>query len=209
VGRNLVAEFWAHLSGTIHPADGPTFAAHPHSFNLAYPPPAFVGDLEAPVVVLMANGGFRSEETPLDFAEAGLAEAYTAYLNGKSKGLPPASVAYYRRHPLGALLENGGAVMVNAVAYRSPHLSREPENLAVAEKLASVSVHRAWMRDELLPAAGRGERLVVVHRNGLWRVPRALAGPNLIFSPNPISAAPAQTVLERIGSWRAERGLAA
>jgi hypothetical protein len=45
------------------------FDAHRHCFNLDFHPPAFVGDLAAPVVVLYANGGFDPNLTPREFAD--------------------------------------------------------------------------------------------------------------------------------------------
>jgi hypothetical protein len=120
-------------------------------------------------------------------------------------GFPPASAAYYRRHPLGDLLEDGQAVMVNAVAYRSPHLSREPANLALAELLPSLVVHRAWCMEELLPAARRGARLVVVHRNGLWKVPKSEAGGDVIFSTNPVSPHLPKSAIASVRGWLALR----
>ena len=79
-------------------------------------------------------------------------------------------------------------VLVNAVAYRSTKIGSEPANRAVAERLPSTAVHRNWMRNELLPQARLGERLVIAHRNGLWNLKRHENGlPNVHFSTNSIS----------------------
>ena len=60
---------------------------------------------------------------------------------------------YYRSRNYTLLIEKGVLVLVNAVAYRSPKITKEPRNLRVAELLPSTTVHRNWLRTELLPQA--------------------------------------------------------
>jgi hypothetical protein len=48
-------------------------------------------------------------------------------------------------------------MLVNAVAYRSLSISKEPDNRAVAELLPSAVVHRKWRFSELLPQTEAGD----------------------------------------------------
>lgn len=53
------------------------------------PPPAFIGDVDhAPVVILMANGGFDAENTPAEFPEPADRDEYVAWLHGPSNEMP-------------------------------------------------------------------------------------------------------------------------
>src|SRR5262245_27693029 len=71
-------EFWAELEETVHPQDYPVLARYrDHTLNLDYPPPAFVGDIRrARIFILLANGGYDDDRTPLEFAESGSAKKY-------------------------------------------------------------------------------------------------------------------------------------
>lgn len=199
--------YWRRLSGAIHPDDASVFArSAQHNFNLDYPPPAFIGDIEnAPIVVLMANGGFDSEKTPREFAHPGTIDAYLRWLHGYEGILPPFVAPYYGKGRLGALIRKGDAAIVNAVAYRSPKLSEEPESQALAKRLPSVAFHKRWAQDELVPSAQAAQRFLIVHRNGMWGLDRSLEQPCLRFSRNPVSSSPSNEVLDSAEAWLRNR----
>ena len=186
-----IRAFWRQLAGTVHPADEPVFAAHPgHSFNLDFPPPAFIGDIDrAPIIVLMSNGGYRSGVTEAEFPDANSINEYRDWLRGKIKSMPSHLSKYYTWQALGDWIAAGQAVLVNAVAYRSPNLSQEPANQAVARELPSLAAHRRWLFQEALPQAAAGKRFILVHRNRWWAVPREWAGSCVLFS-DPARAEP-------------------
>jgi hypothetical protein len=63
--------FWQRLEGEVHPDDAPVLASNRHSFNLDFPPPAFVGNVDtARVFILRNNGGFDALETAREFSTA-------------------------------------------------------------------------------------------------------------------------------------------
>lgn len=202
---SLLRAHWQQLSGPVHPLDASVFATSHHTFNLDYPPPAFIGSPDAPVVVLMANGGYSAGVTEAEFASQGEAEAHIAWLRGERAEPPTGLAAYYRNGPLWSWLSDGQAVLVNAVPYRSPALSREPENVAVAQRLPSLALHRRWLFEEVLPAAHQGHRYVVAHRNGWWQIRPEQTGPNIEISKNPVSRSPARETMARISDWLANR----
>jgi hypothetical protein len=199
--------YWRRLSGTVHPDDAPIFASSAdHTFNLDYPPPAFIGDIEnAPIVVLMANGGFDPNETPREFAQPGTQEAYIRWLHGEEGRLPSFVAPYYARGRLGPLVRSGDVVLVNAVGYRSVSLSGEPENRKLAKRLPSVAVHKRWVQDELVPSAQAGQRFLIVHRNGMWGLSKGLEQQCLRFSRNPVSPSPSLEVLDNAMAWLRSR----
>ena len=205
-----ISEFWSALSGAVHPDDQLIFDDLPdHSFNLEYPPPAFIGNVEtAPIVVLMSNGGYNSGKTQFEFPDKQSVNDYINLLRGRFRGLPQSLSRYYTAGPFGDLIKEGKCVLVNAVAYRSPKLSSPTEayNRVLAERLPSLAVHRAWLRSELLPQARRGERLVLVHRKRWWAVPEDIDfGPNVVFSDaaraEPNRPAPDRTKIAAARSW--------
>lgn len=207
---SLIAEHWSQLSGSVHPDDQPVFAAAPrHSFHLRFPPPAFIGSPDAPIVFLMSNGGYAPGVTEAEFPTQAAVDEFVAYLRGRLPGLPSILASYYQRGQVGAWIESGDAVLVNAVPYRSPSLSNERHNWAVAEALPSRRVHRAWLVEEVLPAARAGERFVFVHRNRWWGVPQDEASDNVVFSDparaEPNRAAPDASKLARAAAWLAQR----
>lgn len=66
-----IAKFWRQRSGAVHPADAEVLSTGPGLFNLHFPPPAYVGDLErAPVVLLNVSGGYKLFVAPLAFPDA-------------------------------------------------------------------------------------------------------------------------------------------
>ncbi|MEE1611133.1 hypothetical protein [Microvirga sp. CF3016] len=206
---SMIREFWRELRGPVHPQDADVFARHrDHTFDLRFPPPAFIGDVDrAPIMVLMANGGFDPERTPLEFPDESAVRTYLDWLHDSENPPPHTLAQYYRARTIGPWLERGVAAIVNAVAYRSTSLSKEPKNRKVAELLPSVVIHRKWLRDELLPAAREGRRFVIVHRNGMWKVDRSQAGPGVLFSPNSIGADPARITLNQAAAWLQSRAI--
>lgn len=202
-----IRTFWQRLVGTVHPDDESVFAVHPgHSFNLDFPPPAFIGDIdEAPVIVLMSNGGFRAGVTEAEFPDAAAVSEYREWLRGYIKQMPSRLSVYYTRQAFGNWIAAGKAVLVNAVAYRSPNLSQEPTNQAVARELPSLAAHRLWLLQEALPQAAAGKGFILLHRNRWWAVPIDWAGPCVLFSDparaEPNRRAPDSTKLEQARRW--------
>ena len=194
---------WSQLCGRVHPLDAPVFAAHGHSFNIDYPPPAFIGDIiNAPVVLLDANGGFDPAVTPSEFASPGAVERFLGLLRNPRAVHPSEIAPYYGARNYADLIAAGDMVLVNAVAYRSPAISREPDNRRLAERLPSTAIHRAWLRESLLASAGRGERLIIAHRTSLWKIKRSEADlPGVLFTTNPVSADLSRSTHEAIRTF--------
>jgi hypothetical protein len=198
--------FWRRLDGPVHPDDRPVFDRLKHTFNLDYPPPAFIGDIDhAPVVVLMANGGYDAKLTPTEFARPEDTVEFIEYLKGRRKAFPTSLGSYYVASSFEPWLSGGQVVLVNAIAYRSPNLSQEPLNRRVAEMLPSVAVHRHWLHTELLAEGSEGKRLVVAHRYRIWQLDRNQQVPNLLFSINPASAHLSWEMMGAIDKWLAQR----
>lgn len=192
-------QHWQRLEASVHPADKPFFATADHSFNLDFPPPAFIGDIEhAPVVLLDANGGY-SQETSLEFPDARSVARYIDLLHSPKAINPSAVAPYYGQRNYAKMIQDGQLALVNAVAYRSVSISKEPSNKKIAERLPSTHIHRTWLREELLPSAKSGDRLVIAHRNGLWKLSKN-EGPmvGVIFTTNPISPDLSKSVLAEI-----------
>jgi hypothetical protein len=187
---SLLRDYWRKLDGNEHPEDRSTFAKSPHhTFNLQFPPPAFVGALDAPIVILMSNGGYKPGITEAEFPTEMVQEEYRAYLRGELKTLPCHLSKYYSLGPFSSMLREGKALMVNAVPYRSPSLSKETINREIAKQLPSLMVHQTWLMTEVLPQARRGDRFVLAHRNGWWKLPLSEASNHILFS-NPVRAEP-------------------
>lgn len=210
---SLIAKFWSRLDDAVHPDDMPIFDAHPeHTFNLKFPPPAFIGAVDtAPIVILMSNGGYASGFTEADFPDEPSVLEYRSFLRGEVTALPRRLSDYYVKGPFARWIADGSAVIVNAVPYRSPKLSSEPHNQRIAKRLTSLQVHRRWMTQEVLPEAKRGRRFVLVHRNGWWKIATEFAGPGpcVLFS-DPARAesnrpAPDQEKLDRARDWLRRR----
>ena len=193
---DALVEHWSRLADGAeskkqapfaHPDDAELFRTHEHSFNLDFPPPAFIGDiLNAPVVMLDANGGYRPRATRWEFSKPDAIERYLDRLRRPRPADPDQVAPYYRDRNYSKLLFSGDLTLVNAVAYRSPSISQEPENRHLAELLPSTRVHRDWLQG-VLRSAARGERFVVVHRNRLWKLNRKEERPRVHFTTNPVS----------------------
>ncbi|GGC56572.1 hypothetical protein [Chelatococcus reniformis] len=137
---STLVNFWRGLRGSVHPADAPVFAeTSDHTFDLRFPPPAYIGAVDtAPVIVLMSNGGFNRLVTPREFEDPGAAEAHRERLFRPVAADPAVAAPYYSRTSIGRLLQSEEGSIVNAVAYRSASLSREPSNQRLLETLLSV-----------------------------------------------------------------------
>jgi len=188
--KSSIQKFWERLPGAVHPDDEPIFAAYPHhTFNLKFPPPAFIGSVDAPIVILMSNGGYKPGITEAEFPNEKSESEYRQFIRGEVIDLPPNLSRYYVGGSFARWITNRNAVIVNAVPYRSPRLSQEPYNKRLARRLRSLEIHRQWITDEVLPEAARGRRFVLVHRNGWWEIPKSCAGPCVLFS-DPANAEP-------------------
>ena len=170
-----LVEHWRELTGVtypvVHPRDRAVFEAERHSFNLDFPPQAYVGDIEnAPVVILSGNGGYDPSETPELFRATIAPSEFLQYLHNPTVSKRNKYADYYKTLNFFDAIMDGQVAIVNAVAYRSPKLSQEKENRRVAEKLPSVHVHQKWLRGELFEQARRGERLVISKRPGHWKI---------------------------------------
>ena len=180
--RKLTGKTWLNRKGVyVHPDDLEVLADHPGCFNLDYPPPAYVGDIvRAPVVMLLANGGY-SEGTKNEFENQGDAERYLECLHDPSLMCPKGYSDYYLKWNYKEFLRDGHLAIVNVAAYRSPDFSGARQE--IADKLPSVQRHRQWLREELLPAAAKGDRFVVAHRYTHWKLDPGRDGQrNLYFS---------------------------
>lgn len=202
---SLLADHWSSVTGTVHPLDAPVLAERGHTFNLSFPPPAFVGNPEAPIVILMANGGYKPGETEREFASAEDVEEHIAYLRGARTQMPRRMSDYYRRGMVGRWLVAGKAVSVNAVPYRSPRLSQEPQNQRLARALPTLAVHRRWLLDEVMPEAVAGRRFVLAHRYSWWNLSSSAACANIRFSDQsraePNRSAPDRDKLADAEAW--------
>ena len=192
--------FWRRLAGTVHPDDQAILDREPHSFNLDYPPPAYVGDVEnAPVILLYSNGGYDPQTTPQEFASPADAARLREYLHAPTQ-IDPAKISPWCGHRNFAELINAGTLaLINAVPYRSPLLSSEPANRRVARMLPSRLAANRWLAGEVL---SRQDRLVLLHRGRpYWNLPVGPAA-QVLLSPNPISSDLTKPLLEAAQSWR-------
>jgi hypothetical protein len=176
----------------------------PGLFNLDYPPPAYIGDIEnAPVVLLNGNGGYKSVETPLEFPDAAAAKRALDLLHNprpvSSRDVSP----YYASANYAPWLKTGELALVNAVAYRAPEITGGV--VRVSHELPSALLHRRWLNDELIPAARAGRRLIVAHRNRLWNLPRSRESLGLLFTSNARSKSLPDETLNDVKQFLASR----
>ena len=186
-------DYWARLTGCVHPDDEPTFNVETsHGFNLDFPPPAFVGDVvNAPVLILDNNGGYRADLTPGEFRHPQAAGDMRERLKSPRSFDPRACGAspYYSGRNFSTWLSDGRAALVNAVAYRSVD-GAAPQVARLARSLPSARYHREWLKHAVFPLVRLGQRFVVVHRWGRWgKAVNPLRGSQFaIFSRAPIGA---------------------
>jgi hypothetical protein len=206
-----IRKFWRRLTDSVHPDDVPTFSGQSaHTFNLKYPPPVFVGNIDiAPIIVLMSNGGYAPGVTEAEFPDEAAKSAHRAYIRGETDALPPTLSGYYVNGPFSDWIAKGNVALVNAIPYRSPRLSSEPHNQRVAKHLPSLAVHRRWITEEVLPQAKLSKRFLFVHRNRWWNIPKEDAGPCVVFSDparaEPNRPAPDKEKLDLAQEWLRRR----
>jgi hypothetical protein len=202
-----IRKFWQRLEPCaglyVHPDDAPVFEAHEgrHTFNRDFPPPAFIGDVDnAPIVILMAHGGYDPQVTPSEFPEEADRIEYLQWLKGERTDAPRNLSTYYTQNAAFRWIRDGQAVIVNAVAYRSQKLAHEPQNLKLAKLLPSMRVHQQWLRDDVLP---NGSRCVVAHHRRLWNssLPSEILPKNVHISTNPISRNLSRDLIARLDAW--------
>ncbi len=160
--------FWRLMKPeqTIHPLDRPILERANHTFRLSEPPPAFIGDIEhAPVIVLCSNGGWNIQ-TPQEFLHRDNSPAKFVARLHTSQACDPAIVSpYYGRSNLAAFISCGEVALLNLSPYRSPELSKEPENATLAHELVSSKYAVRWVKDILMPLVRNGERMIFLKRN--------------------------------------------
>lgn len=82
--ESTIRLFWQRLNGAVHPEDRVALTSHPHTFDLRFPPPAFIGDVDhAPLVVLMLNGGVAADLQAAEFPTPGDSTEYIDWLNNQ------------------------------------------------------------------------------------------------------------------------------
>jgi len=188
------SSYWGKLIKTqdgkwIHPDDHEVLSTNAHSFNLDFPPPAFVGDINnANIIILTANGGYDSVVTPQEFTSKDSEAKYIKRLSCPSTSDWAEIAPYYSKVNYSELLFSGRAATVNACAYRSKKISQEPENRKIIKKLPSVAFTRKWLLECVLPSVKLGSHIVVAKRHGLWQMPKAIINSGaLIVDPAPVS----------------------
>jgi hypothetical protein len=184
-----LTQFWSTIGGAVHPDDLSILVERdPRAeiLNRDFPAPAFVGDVDnAPVVILMGNGGYDPIRTPLEFPNAAAVRRYIDFLQRPGPVEPNVISPYYGRHYVAPLIRTGTAVIVNACAYRSNRNMNSRGRLKMlVNSLPSVIAARNWAKNELIPTARSGGRLVIVHRPGLWDF-RPGDGPNFHQAVDP------------------------
>lgn len=208
-----IVDYWARFGRDeatgqwTHPDDRAVLAGQ-HSFNLDYPTCPYLGPVtSAKVVILGANGGYSPTATPDEFPDR---EAFERYLGRirDPEGADWSNVSpYYDRVNYGPLVYRGDAVWVNASPYRSPRISAEPDNLRLVTLLPTSVFIRRWLIDAVVPLAARGQRLIVVKRPGLWRLPPEVrTATGVIVDPAPRSPHLASSPWEAVREFLTGRG---
>jgi len=199
-----LSKYWSQVrksaKGWIHPEDEEVLSKQPHSFNLDFPPPAFVGDVTtARIIILLANGGYDPTVTPLEFVAPDSEAKYLRRLSSPEQANWAEVSPYYRDVNYAELVFSGKAALVNACAYRSAKISDEPENKRLLDKLPSVRFNRAWLMEEIFPQVEAGTRFIVGKRHGLWALPETVKGnKGVLLDPAPLSPYLSNVVLKRL-----------
>lgn len=201
-------EYWSQTChtgiGWVHPDDFDMLSTEAHSFNLDFPPPAFVGDLaHAKIIVLAANGGYDPIVTPSEFKAEGAEVKYLDRLSAPGSAEWSVVAPYYNSYiNYAAMLLSGDIAIVNACAYRSPKISAEPANRKLIEALPSVAFNRHWLTKQILPEAEAGKRLIVGKRHALWNLPFSVKeSKGFIRDRAPVSPHLSRTVQEQIAEF--------
>lgn len=199
-----LSKYWSHVrksgKGWIHPEDEEVLSKQRHSFNLDFPPPAFVGDVTtARILILLANGGYDPTVTPLEFVAPGSEAKYLRRLSAPQEANWAEVSPYYRDVNYAELVFSGKAALVNACAYRSPKISQEPDNQRLLSRLPSVRFNRAWLIEEILPQVKSGTRFIVAKRHGLWALPETVrSSKGVLFDRAPQNPNMSTDVLNRL-----------
>jgi hypothetical protein len=203
--ESTIRLFWQRLDGAVHPEDRAALASHPHTFDLRFPPPAFIGDVDrAPLVVLMLNGGVAADLQTAEFPTPGDSTEYIDWLAGRRNEPPTRLSPYYTGNRIYPWIERGQAVIVNAIAYRSHSIAKEPDNKKMRKILPSALLHRRWLMNEVLPEVKAGKRKVIAHRPGLWDLSRKMHS-DFLFSTNSVSEHLSAAMWECASRWLASR----
>lgn len=170
-----IVDFWDKLyqpdgnGRWVHPDDAREFERSRHTFNLDYPVSPYVGDIiNAPVIILGLNAGYSEYMTPKEFEDPEIITRYMQQVANPSTSNWDVISDYYRTSNSWRFMLERNAVWINASPYRSPNLSTEKGNKALAEQLASTRFHNRWMAEVVMPMARSGQRLVAVKRTSLW-----------------------------------------
>lgn len=189
-----IVDYWRDQHRTedgrwMHPEDQTTFDESDHSFNLDFPVSPYVGDiLTAPVIILGANAGYKKRVTDSEFPDDNAIQAYLNRVRDPSSSDWSPMASYYYGVNYGPYLLDGRAAWINACAYRSPQLSKEPKNKKLIPHLPSARFTRKWLLEAVLPMAERGDRLIVAKRFGPWNLPKGFRDrTGVTFDPAPVS----------------------
>ena len=194
MNANDIVSYWSQLRQNsqgewIHPDDEALFAHKPHSFNLDHPVSPYIGDiLNATIVVLGANAGYRNETTPYEFPNREAINKYLARIRDPAGSDWRAVSKYYDNVNYSQLIISGKLALINACPYRSPKISAEPENRRLIKSLPSARFIHSWLLEALLPKANAGKRLIVANRYGLWNLPSGfMKAKGVVIDPAPVS----------------------
>ncbi len=169
---SLLTDFWKRIDGPVHPDDRPVLDEWTRRrgsvpLHLEFTPVPFWGAVDdAPVLVLQANGGYRECITEAEFAEPGAVDRHLAFLRSPGPIRVDTFTKHFKQKTIRRYLEEGRIAFANALGYRSPKVTAEV--VALANRLPSVTVAHRWLREEVLPNARFGGRLVIFHRWKLW-----------------------------------------
>lgn len=106
---------------------------------------------------------------------------------------------YYSAANYSQYLLSRSLAVVNVCAYRSPKISKEPENIKAVKRLPSAKFQRDWLIKEILPDADSGRKVIVGKRHGMWELPESVRqSPGFIADPAPVSPHLSRVVLKRI-----------
>ncbi len=202
---SLIGSFWQKLDGPVHPEDRLVLASHYHTFDLRFPPPAFIGDIEnAPVVILDANGGLAADLERTEFTKPKDDADHIEWIAVRGGRWPPPArrSGYYKKLSFHPWIVSGQAVLVNAVAYRSRRISEEECNRKVGKRLPSRQVAIQWLWDELVPDVRAGKRKAFANRWTLWGL-KSRVHSDFGFSRCPISADLLPDEMKGLKDWLA------
>lgn len=195
-----IVEFWRRCNGPIHPDDQSLLDNAPGVFNLDYPPPAYIGDIEsAPIVLLSGNGGYDAQMTPAEYPTSDARTRAIQRLHNPGPVEPADVSPYYARRNYAKWILSGQLALVNAVAYRSVNIT--PKVRRIASVLPSSKAHRYWLQHEAILSAKSGERLIVAHRYAMWGLKRLECPAWVHFTSAAISPDLPNATIQIIGNF--------